>query len=164
MTWLTSSAEIATTPLADRLGVIVVADASILVVALGDDSQVGQRARDWLVELSGGSRLSIVRNLTPLEVMSAFRRLVQLEKLDPRVASTVSSRFASLPVDRLDLTQPMIARIWELRGNLSTYDAAYVALLEALTAEQLAEGVLATTDRKLAGAPNLSVDVRLFPG
>lgn len=77
---------------------------------------------------------------------------------------SVTSRFASLPIDRLDLTQPMIARIWELRGNLSAYDAAYVAVLEALTAEQLAEGVLATTDRKLAGAPNLSVDVRLFPG
>lgn len=58
----------------------------------------------------------------------------------------------------------MIARIWELRGNLSTYDAAYVAVLESLIAEQRAEGVLATTDRKLAGSPNLSVDVRLFPG
>lgn len=52
---------------------IVVADASILVVSLGEDSQVGQRARDLLVDLSGESRLSIVRNLTPLEVMSAFR-------------------------------------------------------------------------------------------
>ena len=83
---------------------IVVADASILVVALGDDSQVGQRARDLLVELSDGSRLSIVRNLTPLEVMSAFRRLVQLDKLDPGIAATLTSRFASLPVDRHDLT------------------------------------------------------------
>ena len=143
---------------------IVVADASILVVALGDDSQVGQRARDLLVELSDGSRLSIVRNLTPLEVMSAFRRLVQLDKLDPAVAATLTSRFASLPVDRHDLTQPMMARIWELRANLSTYDAAYIALLESLMAEQLADGVLATTDRRLAGAPNLSVDVRVFSG
>ena len=143
---------------------IVVADASVLVVALGDDSQVGQRARDLLVELSDGSRLSIVRNLTPLEVMSAFRRLVQLEKLDPRVAATLTSRFASLPVDRHDLTQPMMARIWEMRANLSTYDAAYVALLESLIAEQLADGVLVTTDRRLAGAPKLSVDVRVFSG
>jgi predicted nucleic acid-binding protein len=144
--------------------VIVVADASILVVALGDDSQVGQRARDLLVELSDGSRLSIVRNLTPLEVMSAFRRLVQVEKLDPRIAATVTGRFASLPVDRHDLTQPMMARVWELRANLSTYDAAYVALLESLIAEQLTDGVLVTTDRRLAGAPNLSVDVRVFSG
>lgn len=143
---------------------IVVADASILVVALGDDSQVGQRARDWLIDLSGGTRLSIVRNLTPLEVMSAFRRLVQLDKLDARIASAAASRFASLPVDRHDLTQPMIARIWELRGNVSTYDAAYIALLESLMAEQLSDGVLATTDRKLAAAPTLSVDVRVFPG
>jgi predicted nucleic acid-binding protein len=58
----------------------------------------------------------------------------------------------------------MMARIWELRTNLSTYDAAYVALLESLIAEQLADGVLVTTDRRLAGAPNLSVDVRVFSG
>jgi len=38
--------------------VIVVADASILVVALGDNKLDGQRARDWLVELAGGSPLS----------------------------------------------------------------------------------------------------------
>lgn len=143
---------------------IVVADASILVVALGDDSRVGQRAREWLVGLSDGSRPSIVRNLTPLEVISAFRRLVQLGKLDSDHASAVASRFAALPVDRHDLTQPMIARIWELRANLSAYDAAYVALLESLTAGKRAFGVLATTDRRLAGAPNLSVDVRVFPG
>jgi predicted nucleic acid-binding protein len=143
---------------------IVVADASILVVSLGDDSQVGQRARDLLVELSGGSRLAIVRNLTPLEVMSAFRRLVQLDKLDARVAASVTSRFASLPVDRHDLTQPMMARIWELRGNVSAYDAAYIALLESLMAEQLTDGVLVTTDRRLAAAPNLSVEIRLFTG
>lgn len=143
---------------------IVVADASILVVALGDDSLVGQRARDWLVELSGGSPLSIVRNLTPLEVTSAFRRLVQLGKIDPDVVATVLSRFASLPADRHDLTQPMITRIWELRANLTAYDAAYVALLESLVSERRTHGVLATTDRKLAGAPNLSVDVQVFPG
>ena len=143
---------------------IVVADASILVVSLGDDSQVGQRAHDLLVELSGGSRLSIVRNLTPLEVMSAFRRLVQLDKLDARVAASVTSRFASLPVDRHDLTQPMMARIWEPRGNVSAYDTAYIALLESLMAEQLTDGVLVTTDRRLAAAPNLSVEIRLFTG
>ena len=143
---------------------IVVADASILVVALGDDTLVGQRARDWLVELSGGAPLAIVRNLTPLEVTSAFRRLVQLGKIDPDFVAAVLSRFAALPVDRYDLTQSMIARIWELRGNLTPYDAAYVALLESLVSEHRSAGVLATTDRKLAGAPGLSVDVQVFPG
>jgi predicted nucleic acid-binding protein len=144
--------------------VIVVADASILVVALGDDTLVGQRARDWLVELSGGAPLSIVRNFTALEVTSAFRQLVQLEKIDREFAAAVLSRFAALPVDRHDVTQPMLARIWELRTNLTAYDASYVALLESLMSERRTSGVLATTDRKLAAAPNLSVDVRVFPG
>jgi predicted nucleic acid-binding protein len=144
--------------------VTVVADASILVVALGDDTMVGQRTRDWLVELSGGAALSYVKNLTPLEVTSAFRRLVQLGKMDPDFVAAVLSRFAAIPADRYDLTQPMIARIWELRRNLTPYDAAYVALLEMLVSERRTSGVLATTDRKLAAAPNLSVDVRVFPG
>jgi predicted nucleic acid-binding protein len=144
--------------------VIVVADASILVVSLGDDTMVGQRARDWLVELSGGAPLSIVKNLTPLEVTSAFRRLVQLEKIDAEFVAAVLSRFAALPVDRYDVTQPMLARIWELRANLTAYDAAYVALLEMLISERRTSGVLATTDRKLAGAPGLSVAVKVFPG
>jgi predicted nucleic acid-binding protein len=40
-----------------------------------------------------------------------------------------------------------LGRIWELRGNLTAYDAAYVALAEAL------EAPLVTRDERLAAAP-----------
>jgi len=43
--------------------------------------------------------------------------------------------------------QPLIGRCWELRNNLTVYDAAYVALAEAITADLL------TGDRRLAKAP-----------
>jgi predicted nucleic acid-binding protein len=51
---------------------------------------------------------------------------------------------------------PLIPRIWELRDNLSTYDAAYVVLAEAL------DTVLLTGDGRLARAPGIQCDVELL--
>ena len=50
----------------------------------------------------------------------------------------------------------MLRRIWSWRGNLTTYDAAYVALAEVLSAPLL------TTDERLANAPGLTVPVEVF--
>lgn len=52
---------------------------------------------------------------------------------------------------------PLVARIWELRRNLTAYDAAYVALAEALDAP------LITTDGRLARAPGHRARVELYP-
>ena len=71
-------------------------------------------------------------------------------------------RFMELPARRLQVTQPMAIRIWELRNNLTPYDAAYVALTERLQSEEEVEVALATADGRLANAPGLSCDVRLF--
>jgi len=43
--------------------------------------------------------------------------------------------------------EPVADRVWELRGNLSAYDAWYVALAESLETD------LITLDRRLAKAP-----------
>ena len=66
------------------------------------------------------------------------------------------------PFTQLELTQPMIVRVWELRGNITPYDAMYVAATEQLHAEHAGNAVLATADARLANAPNLSVPVELF--
>ena len=59
-----------------------------------------------------------------------------------RLWPTISiSQWFATPIDVLAV------RIWELRENLTAYDAAYVALAEALSAP------LVTRDRKLATAP-----------
>jgi len=51
--------------------------------------------------------------------------------------------------------EPLLDRVWELRENLSVYDAVYVALAEALDA------VLLTCDRRLARAPSFAARVEL---
>jgi predicted nucleic acid-binding protein len=53
---------------------------------------------------------------------------------------------ADLPLDRYS-HEFLLLRIWELRHNLTAYDAAYVALAEALDAPLL------TCDRALAAVP-----------
>lgn len=55
------------------------------------------------------------------------------------------ARSAELDLERVR-HRPLLPRIWELLGNLTPYDAAYVALAE------LADAVLVTADRRLARA------------
>lgn len=52
---------------------------------------------------------------------------------------------AGFPIRRMPLA-PLLERMWQLRDNLTPYDAAYVALAERLGAD------LVTCDAKLAGA------------
>jgi len=94
--------------------------------------------------------------------MSALRRLVLNGSLVESDAHAVIVRLMELPARRLQVTQPMALRIWELRNNLTPYDAAYVALTERLQSEEKVEVALATADRRLANAPGLSCNVRLF--
>jgi predicted nucleic acid-binding protein len=63
--------------------------------------------------------------------------------------------FLDLPVTRYP-HQPFLDRIWELRHNLTAYDAAYVALAEVLHAP------LITCDRALALAPGLLATVEVI--
>ena len=51
---------------------------------------------------------------------------------------------------------PLLGRCWELRSNLTIYDAAYVALAEAL------EITLLTADRRLADAPGILCTVEVL--
>lgn len=51
---------------------------------------------------------------------------------------------------------PLLARCWELRHNLTVYDASYVALAELLGAPLL------TGDARLAAAPGIRCDVELL--
>ena len=62
----------------------------------------------------------------------------------------------SLDVERHS-HEPLLARVWDLRENLTAYDAVYVALAEAL------DSTLLTCDVRLAGAPGLGERVELIP-
>ncbi len=128
---------------------MTVIDASVLAPALADDGPDGDRARDRLL----GERL-VAPALIDLEVASVLRRAARAGRLADRRARQALDDLAVLPMRRAPHGS-LLPRVWELRDNLTPYDAAYVALAEAL-------GVaLLTTDLRVGRAPGLrcSIDV-----
>jgi len=119
----------------------LVVDASVLVMALADDGGEGAAARGRL----RGETLT-APHLIDLEVASALRRLTARGALTERRASAALRDLSDLPLQRAPHA-PLLPRVWALRGNLTPYDAAYVALAEAL------EAPLLTADRRLDKAP-----------
>ena len=129
---------------------MIVVDASVLAPALADDDDDGDRARSRL----NGERLA-APELVDLEVLSVVRRAMRAGRLSERRARQALDDLVVLPLRRVPHL-PLVDRIWELRDNLTPYDAAYVALAEAIGA------VLLTTDGKLAKAPAIRCDVDLL--
>jgi len=84
-----------------------------------------------------------------------LRRLEARRKLSPRRADLALSTFAGIRLSRYP-HERMLPRIWELRKDLTAYDAAYVALAEALHAPLL------TCDRSLAGIPGARAAVEVY--
>lgn len=120
---------------------VLVVDASVLATALADDSLDGDVARSRL----RGEQLA-APELVDLEVASVLRRQVEAEAVDPRRAALALNDLLAMPLQRAS-HRPLLSRCWELRNNLTVYDAAYVAMAEVLQA------VLLTADARLARAP-----------
>jgi predicted nucleic acid-binding protein len=120
---------------------LIVVDASALVGALVGPTQIAASRLSREPVLHGP-------HLLPLEVTSALRKLVADRRISDRGAGQAVDKLAALPL-RLHPHTPLLPRIWELRGNLTVYDAAYVALAEALGLP------LVTLDKRLSGAPGL---------
>jgi predicted nucleic acid-binding protein len=87
-------------------------------------------------------------HLLDVEVLSALRRVVAAGDATPLRAEDAIEDLLDLPLERYP-HDILVPRVWELRGNFSAYDAAYVALAEAL-----AEGgaTLLTSDALFAKA------------
>lgn len=126
---------------------MVVLDASVVVGALLDSGDTGLWSRRQL-----STTHLHAPHLLPAEVTSVLRRVVFS---DAAQRSTVQQ--ALLELGDLDIAMhdflPLAPRVWELRHNLSAYDAWYVALAEALDAP------LVTLDRRLSRAPGLGCEV-----
>ena len=116
---------------------MIVIDASVLATALGDDGEDGARARARI----RGEDLA-APELIDLEVVSVWRRTLT----DARRVALALADLDEIPLRRARHL-PLLARCWELRENLTPYDASYVALAEALDA------TLLTADRRLGRAP-----------
>ena len=121
---------------------MIVLDASALVeLLLG--TAAGRRIAKRIAD---PSQTLHVPQLAEIEILHVLRRYVALRELSLADAETAMADLQALDLERHD-HQPLLGRIWDLRNNFSAYDAAYVALAEAL------DGVLLTCDRKLATAP-----------
>ena len=129
---------------------MIVVDASIVVTGLADDGPDGDRVRQRL----RGERLA-APSVIDLEVASAWRRLVARGDLDKRRVRLAFTDLAALRIVRAP-HQPLLDRCWELRDNLTIYDATYVALAELLGAD------LVTADTKLAIAPGTRCTVEVL--
>lgn len=130
---------------------MVVVDASVVVDVLARPDR-SQEVRATL--LRHGDLAA--PHLIDVEVLSALRRLVRLEKIGLDRANDARQDLADLPLERCS-HELLIDRIWELRDSLNTYDAAYLALAEAMAIP------LITRDAGLASVADRTVEVEFFP-
>ena len=117
---------------------MIVLDASALVDWLAGTPE-GPAVHDHM--RSAGSPQTL--DFAHLEVMSALRASVAAGRLGAKRAGLAVEDLVATPL-ALHRAAPFVTRIWELRATHTPYDAAYVALAEALRAP------LITTDRRLA--------------
>lgn len=119
----------------------LVIDASVLVELLLQSSR-GRAAAQLMREEAGDLH---VPHLADVESISVLRGLALGGDVGTGRATAALGDLRDFPATRWP-AEPLFERIWELRGNLTAYDATYLALAEALDAD------LITADRGLASA------------
>ncbi len=119
---------------------MLVVDTSAIVTLLVEDPPVPALA----ARLSGQQLHA--PHLVDVEFLHVLRRLAARSRVTPMRASLLRQDFAGLQITRYP-HRLFLDRMWDLRDNLTAYDAAFVALSEALDAP------LVTTDARLAAAP-----------
>jgi predicted nucleic acid-binding protein len=130
---------------------MIVVDASVLVEALlHTPSSEAVKARIFDVR-----EVLHAPHVIDLEIGQVFRRFVAAGDMAPERGRLALADLAAMPMIR-HAHGLLMSRVWELRGNLSAYDAAYVALAEALAAP------LVTRDRRLAAAPGHRARIELL--
>jgi len=124
----------------------MVVDSSAVVEAL-----TGRREARQVVS----STTVFAPHLIDAEVTNAVRGLVLRRVVELGAADLMMRTWPRLGVVRFAM-HPLVRRMWELRENLSAYDATYVALAEELGCPLL------TADARLARAPGIRCDVTVL--
>jgi predicted nucleic acid-binding protein len=117
---------------------MIVLDASVVVELL-----LGTQAAGAIAAHIQGDTPWHAPAVLDLEVAHTIRRLCTIRQTSDARGARAIGDLGDLPVRRYPHT-PLLDRIWQLRANLTAYDAAYIALAEALRAP------LVTRDRRLA--------------
>ena len=128
---------------------MIVVDASVIIHVLVD-AAVEPNIIDRLESSNG----LLAPHLIDLEVINGIRKQLFLKNINVRQADTAIDDFHSMTIDRR-ATHMFIDRIWELRSNLTPYDAAYVALAE------MVDLPLITRDSKIAKVKGLKAPIIL---
>lgn len=130
---------------------MIVLDASAVIELLLNTERgmlVGERVADPRESLHAPHLISV-------EVTQVLRRYVAAGSVGADTAQEALADLSALDIARY-AHEPFLERIWELRDNLTAYDAAYVALAEVL------DSPLLTLDAKLAAAPGHAAAVELL--
>jgi predicted nucleic acid-binding protein len=125
----------------------IVLDASAVVAALLDSGPDGRWAADKIADAD-----VYAPTLLPFECANVMRRQEQAGTLTPDQTAQAHGDLVDLAIDYWAY-DVLARRIWELRANLTSYDAAYVALAELLDATVI------TLDRRIQRAPGLRCDI-----
>ncbi|MGH3544836.1 MAG: type II toxin-antitoxin system VapC family toxin [Mycobacteriales bacterium] len=123
---------------------MIVVDASVLVSALIDDSAVGKAAHTALGRDDHWAGPEHVIT----ETAAAIRGSWLAGKLTQARVAAALEFLSHAEITRIH-TAALLPRAWELRDNLTTYDACYVAAAEHLDVPLL------TPDRRLSNAPGI---------
>lgn len=94
-------------------------------------------------------------HLVDVEIAQVVRRYAAAGDLSPTRGAEVLTDLVDFPLSRYP-HDPLLPRIWTLRHHCTAYDAAYVALAEAMAAP------LVTCDGKLAAAPGTRARFEVF--
>ncbi len=129
---------------------MIAVDASVLTNAFTDDGPAGTRAR---TELARDAHWAGPEHLV-VEVFSAVRGRWLGQKISQKRAEDALMAMESATID-LVATTPLLRRMWELRSNVTGYDAAYLAVAETFGC------ALVTADARHARVPDVRCEVRL---
>jgi predicted nucleic acid-binding protein len=98
----------------------------------------------------------VAPDFVDLEVLNTLRRELRRGALTTDRAEQLAARQINSPVTRVP-HRSLLSRVWELRGSVTPYDAAYLSLAEQLQVP------FVTTDARLAGSNGHQVKIELFP-
>ncbi len=131
--------------------------AVVLDASAGAEIVVGTATGRRLLALAPPDTEWWVPDLFHVEAAGAIRRMLLRGYIDEARSSVALDRLIGLPA-HVALSQPLVAEAWTLRHNLIVHDAVYVVLARHLGAPLL------TADRRIAGAPNLPIEVLHISG
>ena len=129
---------------------MIVVDASVAVTAATGTGERGIVAVRRIMQ-----ERALAPHLIDIEVANALRSMSRRGDVSEEAALRGLRNLAALQITRVEHSL-LLERCWELRHNLSAYDASYVALAECTGA------TLLTSDAYLARAPGIECEVEMF--